>query len=106
VPKTDQFVERKMAKLHHAGNSQDMALKQAAVIEGLLNDLDRIIQILNIDISTEEHVRVFDGCDRSYPILARTLAARRNNLKVTVAAQQQRLQMIVATMPRITAEAA
>jgi len=35
---TDQFVERKMAKLHHSGNSQETALKQAAVIGGMLND--------------------------------------------------------------------
>ena len=69
--------------------------------------LCRTIQILDIDILTEEErVRVFDVCDRAYPILARTLAARRDNLKVTVAALEQRLQMIVATTPRITAEAA
>ena len=79
---TDQFVERKMAKLHHSGNSQETALKQAAVIGGMLNDLDRTIQILDLDILTEEErVRVFDVCDRAYPILARTLAARRDNLK-------------------------
>lgn len=51
---TDQFVERKMAKLHHSGNSQEAAFKQAAVIGGMLNDLDRTIQILDIGISTEE----------------------------------------------------
>ena len=44
--------------------------------------LCRTIQILDIDILTEEErVRVFDVCDRAYPILARTLAARRDNLK-------------------------
>jgi hypothetical protein len=72
-----------------------------------LNDLWRTIQILNIDISTEEErARVFDMRDPAYPILARTLAARRENLKVTVAALEHRLQMIVATTPRMTAEAA
>ena len=104
---TDQVVERKMEKVHHSGNSQETALKQAAVIGGMLNDLDRTIQILGIDISTEEErVRVFDVCDPAYPILARTLADRRDNLKVTVAALKQRLRMIVATTPRIIAEAA
>lgn len=104
---TDQFVERKMAKLHHSGNAQETALKQVAVFGGMLNDLDRTIQMLDIDISTEEErVRVFDVCDPAYPILARTLAGRRNNLKITVAALEQRLRMIVVTTPRITAEAA
>jgi hypothetical protein len=104
---TDQFVERKMAKLHHSGNSQDTALKQAAVIGGMFKDLDRTIQILDNDISTEEErVRIFNVCDRAYPILARTLAARPDNLKVTVAALEQRLQMIGATTPRIAAKAA
>jgi hypothetical protein len=36
-----------MAKLHHSGNSQETALRQAAVIGGMLNDLDRTIQILS-----------------------------------------------------------
>jgi len=96
-----------MAKLHHSGNSQETALRQDGVIGGMLNDLCRTIQILDVDISTEEErARVFDVRDPAYPILARTLAARRDNLKVTVAALEQRLLMIVTTTPRTTAEAA
>jgi hypothetical protein len=103
---TDQFVERKMAKLHHSGNYQETTLKQDAVIGGMLNDLCRTIQILDIDISTEEErARVFDVRDPAYPILARTLTARRDNLKVTVASLERRLRMIVATTP-LTTEAA
>jgi len=96
-----------MAKLHHSGNVKETALKQAAVIRGMLNDLDRSIHFLNIDISTEEERgRVLDRSDPAYPILARTLATRRDNLKVTVAALEQRLRMINAATPQIIAEAA
>jgi hypothetical protein len=104
---TDQFVERNMAKLHRSGNSQETALREGGVIGGMLNDLWRTIQILNIDISTEEErARVFDMRDPAYPILARTLAARRENLKVTVAALEHRLRTIVTTTPQMTTEAA
>jgi hypothetical protein len=103
---TDQFVERKMAKLHRFGNSQETALRKGGVIGGMLNDLWRI-QILNIDIATEEErARVFDMRDPAYPILARTMAARRENLKVTVAALEHRLRTIVTTTPEMTTEAA
>jgi hypothetical protein len=96
-----------MAKLRRSGNAQETALRQGEVIEGMLNDPWRTIQILNIDISTEEErARVFDMRDPAYPILARTLAARRENLKVTVAALEHRLRTIVTTTPQITAEAA
>jgi hypothetical protein len=76
------------------------------VIGGILNHLWRTIQILNIDISTEEErARVFDMRDLAYPILARTMAARRENLKVTVAALERRLRTLATTTP-VTTEAA
>jgi hypothetical protein len=43
-----------LAKLPHSGTAQETALRQAAVIRGMMDDLERTIQILNIDISTEE----------------------------------------------------
>jgi hypothetical protein len=44
---------------------------------------DRIVHILDCDIATEEdRARVSDHSDAAYPMLARTLAARRKNLKV------------------------
>jgi hypothetical protein len=107
VPKPSNLWSAKMAKLRHSGNVKETALKQAAVIRGMLNDLDHIIQILDIDISTEEaRARVLDRSDPAYPILARTLATRRDNLKVTVTALEQRLGVINETTPQIMAEAA
>jgi hypothetical protein len=96
-----------MARLHHSGTAQRTALRQAAVIRGIIYDLGRSIQILNIDISSEEErVRVFDRSDPAYPILARTLTARRDNLIVTVADLAERLRAIIATIPAAMPEAA
>ena len=72
-----------MNELHHSGNSTS---RQAAVIKSMLRDLERTIQILQIDICTEEErVLVFDKAHPLYSALARTLTFRRDNLIVTVA---------------------
>jgi hypothetical protein len=91
-----------MAKLHRSGTAQETALRQAAVIQGMINDLGRTIHILNIDILTEEErVLIFDRSDPAYPIIARTLTARRDNLVVTVADLAERLRAITATIPAV-----
>ena len=96
-----------MAKLHHPGTAQETALRQAAVIRGMIDDLGRTIHILNIDILTEEErVLIFDRSDPAYPILARTQTARRDNLIVTVADLAERLHAITATIPAAIPEAA
>ena len=68
-----------MVKLHRSETAQEAALRQAAVIQDLIGGLERTVQILNIDIyAEEERVRVFDRSEPTYPILARTLTARRD----------------------------
>ena len=55
-----------MNKLRHSGISNS---RQAAVIKSMLEDLERTIQILHIDICTEEErVRVFDKVDPLYSV--------------------------------------
>jgi hypothetical protein len=106
VPKQTKF-GAPMAKLCHSGTNQETALRQAAVLRGMIYDLGRTIHILNIDISTEEErVRVFDRSDPAYPILARTLTARATNLIVTVADLEERLHAITAAIPAAVSEAA
>jgi len=96
-----------MAKLHRSGTAQETVLRQAAVIQGLMGDLERTVRILNVDISTEEErVGVFDRSEPAYPILARTLTVRRNNLNVTIAFLAQRLYAITGSIPATVAEAA
>jgi hypothetical protein len=71
--------------------------REAAQTRSLVADIDRIVQILDSDIAAEEEqARVFDPSQAEYPILARTLAARRDNLKETIAALERRLSDLPA----------
>jgi hypothetical protein len=73
----------------------DVAVREAAQVSALISDLDRAVRIINQDIAAEEErARVSDRSDTAYPILARALAARRDNLRDTIAALEQRLATI------------
>jgi hypothetical protein len=61
----------------------------------LIADITRIVQILDGDITAEEEqARIFDPSQVEYPMLARTLAARRDNLMDTIAALERRLSRL------------
>jgi hypothetical protein len=82
----------------------ETALREESVIRTMLHDLDRTIQLLDVDVATEEErARVFDRSHATYPILARTLAARRDNLRETVVVLEQRLSMVRARLAPIAA---
>ena len=69
--------------------------REALQIGELIADIDRVVHILNSDIATEEEqAKVFDRSQSEYPILARTLTARRDNLRATIAALERRLAAI------------
>jgi hypothetical protein len=75
--------------------------REALQTKTLIADIRRIVQILDSDIAAEEEqARIFDRSQVEYPMLARTLAARRNNLMDTIAALEQRL----VTLPMVQAE--
>jgi IS5 family transposase len=83
------------------------ALREAVVIRTMLADLERTKQLLDGDIVAEEkRAQVFEKSDPLYSILARTLVERRNNLKATVNALEQRLKAIDATISPVIAAAA
>jgi flagellar protein FliJ len=66
--------------------------REAAQTRGLIADLNRLVEILNFDIAAEEQqARISDRSHREYPMFARNLVARRDNLLGTIAALQQRL---------------
>ena len=66
--------------------------REALQTRVLIADITRVVQILDGDIAAEEEqARIFDRSRFDYPILARTLAARRDNLKGTIAALEKRL---------------
>jgi hypothetical protein len=67
-------------------------LRQATQARTLISDLTRIVEILNVDISSEEQAAgVADPARAEYPVLARTLRARRDNLLESISALRQQL---------------
>jgi septation ring formation regulator EzrA len=69
--------------------------REAARIRKMIVDLDRTVQLLDCDITTEEErTRISNRSDAAYPILARMLAARRDNLRETIAALEQRFSKL------------
>ena len=82
---------------HHGDfeRASDVALREVAQISTMISDLDRLVRLLNCDIAIqEERAGISDRSDVAYPILARTLAARRDNLRETIAALEQRLSKL------------
>jgi hypothetical protein len=71
--------------------------REASQTRKLIADIERVFQLLNIDIADEdEKAAVFDRTQAEYPILARTLAARRDNLQGTIAALKKRVEYLSA----------
>lgn len=78
--------------MKHQRHFETTASREAAQTRTLIADLDRIVQILNSEIAAEEkQAGVFDHLQAEYPMHARELAARRDNLADTIAALEQRL---------------
>jgi hypothetical protein len=68
------------------------AARETAHRKTLIADLDRIVEIINVDIvAEEEQAGVSDRSRPEYPMLARALLARRDNHLDTIAALKQRL---------------
>jgi len=89
-----------MKHARHFENIGRTSVREAECIGTMIADMRRVVQILDCDVQTEEERwRIFDRSDANYPILARTLVARRENLKMTIAALQTRLSSIGAAPP-------
>lgn len=83
------------------------ALRETTVIRSMLRDLERTIKLLDDDIAAEEErAQIFDIFNARYPILARALVARRDNMKATVAALAQRLGAMSVAIADAVHEAA
>lgn len=66
--------------------------RETTVISKILADLVRTVQLIECEIAAqEERASVSDRSDVKYPLLARTLIERRDNLKMTIDALAQRL---------------
>ncbi len=83
-----------MIHQRHFDTSQ-VAQREAIQIMKMIVDFDRYVQLLNCDVATEEQrAGISDRSDAAYPILARMLATRRDNLKDTITALERRLSML------------
>lgn len=83
------------------------ARREESQIETLLRDLNRAVATLEADIAAEEaRARVSDPADVAYPMLARVLAVRRQNLQTTIALFEQRLATLRQIFPERVRSAA
>jgi hypothetical protein len=81
-----------MKQQYQFGSPYDAALRKSAKVRSLIGDLDRVVRILDNDIATEEErAGVSDPFNAAYPVLARMMTARRDNLRETIAALERRL---------------
>jgi hypothetical protein len=83
-------------------------VREAATIRTMIAHMLRIVEILDSSVNAEEErTRFRDRTDGRYPILARQLAERRDNLKVTIATLEARLSLSSSVkVPAIIANAA
>jgi hypothetical protein len=80
----------------------EAAQREAIQIQKMIADLDRIVELLDYGITTEEErVRISDRSDVACPILARMMAARRDNLRKTITALQQRRSNVPGTVETV-----
>jgi hypothetical protein len=94
-------------QMRQFGIESEKARREAEQIRTAIVDLDCTVQLLDCEIAAEElRARVFKPTDVAYPILAKSLAARRDNLHGTIAALEKQLAAIHAAMSKTTATAA
>jgi hypothetical protein len=79
--------------------------EKAGRLETMIADLSRVVKILDVDIATEEEQsQIYDQTNAEYPMLARTIVARRENLKATISVLEAKLASMntsaIAESPR------
>jgi hypothetical protein len=85
-PKTDQRRGYPMANLYRLETLRGTAAVSGLQIATLIGNLSRSLEMLTIDIEHEEkQAGVRDLADPAYPVLARSLRVRRENIGVTIA---------------------
>jgi hypothetical protein len=83
------------------------AQREAPQISTMIRDFNRTVQVLDLEIEAEEvRTGVHDLSHFAYPIMAKTMVARRENLRATIAALEQRLAQNDPAQPEEMATAA
>ena len=94
-------------QMRQFGIEREKARREAEQIRTVIVDLDCTVQLLDCEIAAEElRARVFNPTNIAYPTLAKSLAARRDNLNDTIAALEKQLAAVQAALSRTTATAA
>jgi hypothetical protein len=76
-------------------DTREAVQRKAILIWRMIADIDRTVRLLDCDIATEEErAGISDRSDAAYPVLARTLTTRRDNLKDTITALEGRLSKL------------
>ena len=81
-----------MANSYLNGTLRSTAATKRFQIATLVNDLSRTVALLTAAIDREEQRGVSDLADPAYPVLARNLRARRENLEATIAELEAMIQ--------------
>ena len=70
----------------------DTATREVAQAKALITDLNRLVDVLNVDINSREQTAgVTDLARPEYPAVARAMRARRDNLLQTISALRKRV---------------
>jgi hypothetical protein len=94
-------------QMRQFGIEMQKARREAEQIRTVIVDLDCTVQLLDCEIAAEElRAGVFKPTNVAYPILAKSLAARRDNLNDTITALERQLAAIHAALSKTTATAA
>jgi hypothetical protein len=81
-----------MEHQRHFESASQTATTGVGRLRALIADLSQRVHMLDCDMAAEEErCGVFDRSDAQYSMLARTIAARSENLKATITALEARL---------------
>jgi hypothetical protein len=89
-----------MKRVRHFETAPTGGQNEAEKMAGMLAALYHDVRLLNLDIEAELANAGCDGRGYALPIAARTMGARRDNLKATIAMLEQRLSFITAGRAR------
>jgi len=74
---------------------RDAVQKETVQLRHMISDLERILKALDQNLEAElERSRVKDLSDSAFPMSARVLIKRRDNLKATIASLLERLERL------------
>jgi septation ring formation regulator EzrA len=83
---------------YHFGNASHTAAQEAELLKTMIADLNRAVQIFEFDrAAEEERSQISDPKNAEYPMLARTIVARRDNIVATIDVLETRLASVEST---------